>query len=120
MLSTLPDKDFFSMGEASRFAQVSAHTLRYWESRVTALRPSRLPSGHRRYTRSDIETILSIKDLLERRGLTLDGARRALRRGRRFSALAREGGSPELSGKAMNTLSEVKRDLRSLMEELSR
>ncbi|MBI5208907.1 MAG: MerR family transcriptional regulator [Elusimicrobia bacterium] len=129
MLPTLPDKDFFTMGEIAKIAQVPAHTLRYWESRLGVLRPGRRPGGHRRYTRADIELILRIKDLVGRQRLTLDGARKTLARRGLDEAAGRgaaEGlgaageGSPAASGKFLKTLLEVKREIRSLVEELSR
>ncbi|MBI5883428.1 MAG: MerR family transcriptional regulator [Elusimicrobia bacterium] len=122
MPSNLPDKDFFTMGEVSRLAGVTAHTLRYWETRLGAPKPSRLASGHRRYTRSDLETIAAIKDLLHRRKLTFDGARRALidrKRGRSPDA-AGSAEADAASAKVMKTLLEVKRELRSMVAELDR
>src|SRR5471032_2628744 len=77
-LPFLPDRDFFTMREAARLAQVPPHTLRYWESRFGDLRPARRAGGHRRYTRADLELILEIKDLVHRRKMTVAGARRAL------------------------------------------
>ena len=75
----LPDKDFFTMGEVSRIAQVPSHTLRYWEERVGLLKPARRSSGHRRYTREDLETILFVKEMIQRRKMTPAGVKRALR-----------------------------------------
>ncbi|MEK7381910.1 MAG: MerR family transcriptional regulator, partial [Elusimicrobiota bacterium] len=75
-LPFLPDRDFFTMREAARLAQVPPHTLRYWESRFGDLRPARKAGGHRRYTRTDLELILEIKDLLHKRRMTVAGARR--------------------------------------------
>ncbi|MBI5623229.1 MAG: MerR family transcriptional regulator [Elusimicrobia bacterium] len=122
MLSNLPDKDFFTMGEVSGLAGVTPHTLRYWESRLGAPKPSRLPSGHRRYTRADLETILWVKELLESRKFTFAGARRALldrKRGRAASATG-SGEGDAVPAKMMKTLLEVKRELRSMIAELSR
>ena len=106
------------MGEASRIAQVPSHTLRYWESRVGLLKPARRSSGHRRYTREDLEMILRIKDLLHRRRMTVAGARRALiegRRGPRPSEAAPPGGLP---ASTLKLLREVRKELASLVKEL--
>src|ERR1700693_5882218 len=91
-LPFLPDRDFFTMREAARLASVPAHTLRYWETRSGALRPSRLAGGHRRYTRTDLELILEIKDLVHRRKMTVAGARRAM--------IERRRGGPAAGGAA--------------------
>ena len=45
---TLPGD--LSIGEAAAIVGVEPHTLRAWERRDHALRPSRAPSNQRRYT----------------------------------------------------------------------
>ncbi len=118
----LPDREYFNIGEASRIAQVPVHTLRYWESSARLLRPIRRESGHRRYTRGDMETIFRIKDLVVHRRMTIAGARRVLLLGRRpqkppeGSALAR-GAS---GASAAKLLREVRDGLRELAAELER
>ncbi|MBI4376575.1 MAG: MerR family transcriptional regulator [Elusimicrobia bacterium] len=115
----LPDKEFFTMGEACRLAQVASHTLRYWETRVGLPKPARRASGHRRYTRQDMETILLIKDLLQRRKLTLAGARKALLERRRG---ANQPGAVETPGprdeQTLKLLREVRKEIQSLIQEL--
>ena len=93
----LPDKEFFTMGEASRIAQVPSYTLRYWETRVGLLKPARRSSGHRRYTRQDLEMILQVKDMIQHRRLTPAGARRALLELKRGPKPA-EASAPEPAG----------------------
>ena len=61
MTQLIPDKDYFSIGETSRLTQVKPHVLRYWESEFRLLRPARRESGHRKFTRRDVDTILKIK-----------------------------------------------------------
>jgi DNA-binding transcriptional MerR regulator len=116
----LPDKEFLSMGEVSRILSVPAYTLRYWETRVGLLRPARRPSGHRRYNRQDVETIIRIKDLIQKQRLTVAGARKALldeKRGRKRP----EGGEPTLQpSTSAKLLREVKKEIQLLMAELSR
>ena len=74
----IPDKEFFSIGEVSRLAQVPAYVLRYWESEFNLLRPQRRVSNQRKYTRREIELIFSIKDLLYTRKFTIAGAKKYL------------------------------------------
>jgi DNA-binding transcriptional MerR regulator len=116
----LPDKDFYTMGEASRICQVPEHTLRYWEQRVGLLKPARRSSGHRRYTREDLETILRLKDLIHRRRLTIAGARRALLERKRgpkpAEAASAEGALPAAT---LKLLREVRQELKNLVKELS-
>lgn len=115
-LPALPDKDFFTMGEACRIAQVPPYTLRYWETRVGLPRPARLSSGHRRYTRRDLETILQVKDLIQRRRLTPAGARKTLlgRAKEKPTAPAAAAGSPALT----KVLKEIRQELLALAREL--
>lgn len=115
-LPPLPDKDFFTMGEICRIAQIPSHTLRYWERQFGVLRPARRNSGHRRYSRHDVELIFKIKSLLAE-GLTVSGAKKALRDKRRAQ--------PELPLGSENTaalklLREVRRELQQLVDELSK
>ena len=108
------------MGEASRVAQVPPHTLRYWEEKIGFLRPARRNSGHRRYTREDLETILFIKDLIQRKRMTLPGARRALierRRGVKPAAPA-ETAANWLPASTAKLLRELKKEIQALVEEL--
>lgn len=52
-----PISDFLSVGEAAVLLGVSVDTMRRWDrdGRITALRT---PTGHRRFRRSDVETLL--------------------------------------------------------------
>lgn len=121
-LPFLPDRDFYTMREASRLAQVPPHTLRYWENRFGDLRPSRKQGGHRRYSRADLELILEIKELLQRRKMTVAGARRALidrRRGKTALDAPLTGSAPSDSSHG-KLLREVRKELKAILEELGR
>ena len=119
-LPALPDKDFFTMREAERVTQVPAHTLRYWERRVGLLKPVRLASGHRRYTREDLETILRLKELIHRRKLTVAGARRALLDAKRAKPGEPDPAAqqPGPSAATLKLLREVRKELQALLHEL--
>jgi DNA-binding transcriptional MerR regulator len=114
----LPDKEFFTAGEAGSITQVPVHTLRYWESQFKALRPVRRASGHRRYTRGDIDTILRIRDLLRGRRLTTAGARKALNEASRTAREAKDG-EKGMSAQAVRLLREVRDELKALAADLS-
>ncbi|HBU68977.1 MAG TPA: MerR family transcriptional regulator [Elusimicrobia bacterium] len=117
-----PDKEFFSIGEASRLSQLPAYVLRYWESEFKQLRPARRNSGQRKYTKKDLELIFQIKGLLYERKFTIAGARKAL--------FGRKKTSPE-EGVQLNmevkpqdnsgygeTIAEAKKELEELLELL--
>ncbi|MBI4060386.1 MAG: MerR family transcriptional regulator [Elusimicrobia bacterium] len=121
-LPFLPDRDFYTMREASRLAQVPPHTLRYWENRFGDLKPSRKQGGHRRYSRVDLELILEIKDLLQRRKMTVAGARRALidrRRGKTALDSPLAGAAPG-GGAQSKLLREVRKELKAILAEMGR
>lgn len=86
----IPDKVFFRIGEVGRITAVKPYVLRYWETEFGTLKPSKSPSGQRRYRRSDIEQVLRIKDLLWARKFTIAGARTELRRRRTVPGAAVE------------------------------
>jgi len=112
----LPDKEFFNIGEACRIVQLPPYTLRYWESRFGMLRPVRRESGHRRYTRRDVETLLQIKELVCDRKMTLAGARKVLiSRVRARASQPASAASPAFN----KLLSEAREELRRILRELA-
>lgn len=44
----------FAVGVVTRLTGLSAHVLRSWERRYSAIRPQRTPGGSRRYTEADV------------------------------------------------------------------
>ena len=77
-LEELEQKDYFSIGDVRRITGVPEYSVRYWEAEFGLIRPIRLESGHRRYTKEDVYTILKIKDLIYKHKLTLEGAKKQL------------------------------------------
>jgi DNA-binding transcriptional MerR regulator len=113
------DREYFNIGEACRILQIPQHTLRYWETRFSTLRPTRLPGGHRRYARRDLETALRIKDLLHTQKMTIDGARKALAGSRRGGRAPLDARGRPLPAAALKMLREIRDDLNRLASELS-
>ncbi len=68
----------YRIGEVSRLLGETTWTLRYWESEFR-LRIQRTKRGQRIYTEGNVERLKRIRHLLRDRGLTIAGARRALR-----------------------------------------
>ena len=77
-LEELNQKDYFSIGEVHRMTGVPEYSIRYWEAEFGLIKPIRLESGHRRYTKNDVYAILKIKDLIYKHKLTLEGAKKQL------------------------------------------
>jgi len=73
----VPDRTY-SIGETSRQAKVSKHTLRYWEKALGGIiAPLRTQGGQRRYT---LEHLLLLEEVkrLKQRGLSLAAIREEL------------------------------------------
>ncbi|OGS13393.1 MAG: hypothetical protein A2234_09455 [Elusimicrobia bacterium RIFOXYA2_FULL_58_8] len=112
----MAERNYFTMREASRRAQVPEYTMRYWEIKFRLLRPLRLSSGHRRYTQTDIETLLEIKDLVFVKGYSLEGARKALSAKKRQKKTTPA--APAAAASKTGLLEEIRKDLRQLLKEL--
>ncbi len=67
----------YTVGEAADLVGVSIPTLRMYE-REGLIIPSRRQSRHRRYTQSDINRILCIRDMIRKDKVSIAGIRRLL------------------------------------------
>ena len=109
-LTHIPEKVYFKIGEVCLLTGVKAHTLRYWESEFSIIKPRRAGSQQRLYRRVDVENILRIKKMLHEDGMTLAGTRKSL---------ARQGKS-DMKGTLLSNekelLFEIKRQLMALKE----
>jgi DNA-binding transcriptional MerR regulator len=56
----------------------STHTLRFWETKFKQLRPTILNGGRRYYSSKDIKVLKMIFFFLKERGLTINGAIKAM------------------------------------------
>ena len=68
----------YSIGKTCQLVGLPQSVLRYWETVFTQLQPEKTPGGTRKYSKSDIELILYLKDLLYTRKFTIAGARKEL------------------------------------------
>jgi DNA-binding transcriptional MerR regulator len=75
------ERMYFRIGEAARIVGEKPHVLRYWESEFRCIRPTKSASGHRVYSRRDVDTLLKVKTLLKEQRFTIEGARKRLREG---------------------------------------
>lgn len=80
MVGIPEDKRYFRIGEASRIVGVEPYVLRYWEREFPQLRPSRADSKQRTYQRKDLEVLLKIKHLLYEEKMTIEGAKKRLKK----------------------------------------
>ena len=60
------DGPSFRSGAVARMAQMPVATLRTWEQRYQAVRPTTAPSGHRLYSAADVQRVMLLRELTER------------------------------------------------------
>jgi DNA-binding transcriptional MerR regulator len=71
-------KLYYSIGEVSDITDVEAHVLRYWETVFDELSPKKNKAGNRVYKENDIETILKLKELIQEKKYSTEGAQQVL------------------------------------------
>ena len=106
-----PKKMFYTMGEVAEMFDVRPSLLRFWEGEFDIIKPKRNKKGNRLFTPADVENLKLIYHLVKERGMTLEGAKRAMKRNRR-SELSREAELLERLQKIRSALAEVRDGLR--------
>jgi len=79
LMSQVPERMGFKIGEVSEMLGLKNHILRYWENEFPVLKPQKAQNNQRMYTRKEIEKILLIRKLLYVDRFSISGAKRALR-----------------------------------------
>jgi len=77
-LPPIPDKRYFTIGEAASLCGVKPHVLRYWEQEFLQLKPAKRRGNRRYYQQKDLLMVRQIRKLLYEDGFTIDGARAQL------------------------------------------
>ena len=75
-------KMFYSMGEVAEMFDVKPSLLRFWEGEFDIIKPKRNKKGNRLFTPADVENLKLIYHLVKERGMTLEGAKKAMKRNR--------------------------------------
>jgi len=113
---TIPDKAYFKIGEVCELTGIKTHTLRYWETEFSIIKPKRAGSRQRLYRRADVENILLIKRLIHEDGLTIAGARKFL--AKRRGAGATLSSPPPAAPVQPQLLQKIKQELIAIKEIL--
>jgi len=106
---SIPDKEYFRIGEVSKILGVAPYVVRYWESEFKNVRPERTSSDQRVFRRKDVRQLLQIKHLLYVEGFTVNGAKRQLMKMKNASSEIDE-------GRDRARLAEIKKGLRQIRE----
>jgi DNA-binding transcriptional MerR regulator len=105
----IPEKHFYTIGDVCKLTGIKPHILRYWEEQFKILKPARRYSGHRKYTRDDIDLINRVRFLIVDRKFTLAGAKREINRLMAPKTGKIDIGTPILS--ALPLLNEIKKEV---------
>ncbi|HPY88789.1 MAG TPA: UTP--glucose-1-phosphate uridylyltransferase, partial [Spirochaetota bacterium] len=73
-------KKFYTIGEVSDITGVKPSVLRFWEEEFEELSPAKTKFGHRAYSKSNIDLIITIKKLLYEEKFTIKGAKSYLKK----------------------------------------
>lgn len=116
----LPPKLYFRIGEVAKIVGVEPHVLRYWESEFRSIRPQKSAKGQRVYSRRDVETLLTVKDLLYGHRFTIAGARRKLREGGIEPPGQEETAKSDELPRVQQALVEVREEVKALLAEIDK
>ena len=105
----MADKLFYSMGEVAEMFDVNTSLIRHWESQFSILRPKRNKKGNRLFSPEDVENLKMIYHLVKERGMTLEGAKKALRKAPSESGVDRDAELME----RLQRMVEVREDLKA-------
>lgn len=104
-------KMFYSISEVAEIFGVNETLLRYWEKEFPNIKPNKVGRGIRQYTKDDIEQIRLVHHLVKERGMTLQGAREALKRDKT--------GDTNKKIEVINRLKEIRAELQEISKGLN-
>lgn len=86
----MAEKLYYSMGEVTEMFDVNPSLIRYWGEQFKEIAPKRNKKGNRMFTPDDIATLKMIYHLVKERGMTIEGARKALKAQRANTSAPRD------------------------------
>lgn len=114
----MAEKLFYSMGEVAEMFDVKPSLIRHWESQFASIKPVRNKKGNRLFTPRDVEQLKLIYHLVKEQGMTLEGARKALRHRRQEDAVPRDVELMERLQRIRSLLVEVREELKAEAGEI--
>lgn len=105
-----PLKLFYSISEVAAMFHVSETLLRYWETEFPMIIPKKSKTNIRQYKKEDIDKIRLVYTLVKERGMTLAGAKQALRKNAEGT---------QNSVEAVRRLKEIRQELLEMKQELN-
>ena len=115
----MAEKLIYTMGEVAEMFDVNQSLLRHWEKQFgNVLKPKRNKKGNRLFSPQDVEQLKLIYHLVKERGMTLEGARKALRQHRPERAVPRDVELMERLQRIRSLLAEVREELKTTPGEV--
>ena len=109
----MAEKLYYTMGEIAEMFDVNQSLIRHWEKQFSVLKPKRNKKGNRLFTPQDVERLKLIYHLVKGRGMTLEGARKALRQQRSAGGVTRDAELMERLQHIRSLLVEVREELKT-------
>lgn len=111
LMTLVPDRMAFKIGEVADLLGLKPHILRYWESEFDALKPKKSKFNQRFYTKREIELLLVIRKFLYVDKFSISGARVALSKWRRAKSF-------QTPGDEINKWKEIRKEFQEVIEDL--
>ncbi len=112
------NKLYYTIGEVSKLTGVEPHVLRYWETLFPELSPVKNRAGKRVYKDNDIQTVLTLRELIQQKKYSTAGARKVLREQKKDSRAKDKEESTPLPVEVTQDLSKVRVFLSELLNKL--
>jgi len=102
-------KLYYTIGEVSDKFGVNSSLIRFWEKEFEVLKPKKNDNGKRLYTKSDLENLQLVYNLVKIEGYTLEGAKKIID-GKLFDS--------RKDKKVIKTLTEIRNQLEQMKNAL--
>lgn len=104
-------KMYYSISEVAQMFNVAETLLRYWEKEFPNICPQKVGRGVRQYTKDDIEQVKLVYHLVKERGMTLQGARDAIKHNKK--------GETNRQIEVIEKLKDIRTDLQEISKHLN-
>lgn len=104
-------KLYYSISEVAQMFNVTETLLRYWEKEFPNISPKKTGRSVRQYTKADIEQVRLVYHLVKQKGMTLQGARDAIKH--------TGGNTANTRIDVLERLTRIKDELQALNKELN-
>ena len=102
-------KLYYTIGEVSDKFGVNSSLIRFWEKEFEVLKPKKNDNGKRLYTKTDLENLQLVYNLVKIEGYTLEGAKKIID-GKLFDS--------RKDKKVIKTLTEIRSQLEQMKNAL--